>query len=432
MSQHLLLMSYAKPQAGPTPANYFWYNRTVPNAVFSSSQTSYGAFIPLNNENSVVWYGIGDTASFTQKISNATKATVWSSNGYSGIMSVANNDEIILHTTTGMTRINAADGSFIWRANTKDSWVSLQATDDGYVRLTRANGTVTNTCISKWTTDGTTLVWYYNFPGATINMTTYQSLGKNYLQNRFYVSGQWSPSTSTLHCFDDTGAKKWGYNFTTTVYGIPKLNQVTDNANNIYLLLNNFPNDFAKITDNGTTATSQWRKAVPSGNSITVLANDIGGNVFIGCYNGGNAYLTKTDSSGAVLWTNRFQSIRTSQERNLMVPIDLNADPNGVYISIETRGQYYDTVKNNWYDSGVNEYHILRVPTSGANTSATALANLKYESITAMTLTAQTTIGLTANTGPANNFVNIASNTQSNTITYASNTRYYILGTSLP
>lgn len=432
----------------------FWYTRPVPNTYFASLPTYQNdGPVPLKTNTKTFLWAWNSAPMFIQSIGSNTGKTQWASNvmvggaanniGSTQSVSVANNDQVVVWAYDvgdanlyRMFRFYGANGTVIWSANTKDyaGIYGLCATDDALVRMGHAV-TSSNNVISKWSTNGTTLDWYYNMVGA-FNMGTRLIMAKNPLQNRFYVSGQWGTKPS-IHCWDSTGAKKWGYTLeNTTLWGIPYIysTDAVDSSNNIYFGLSSFPRDFCKVADADTSATFTWRKAIPSGNLINYITTDIGGNCFVGCYNGANAYVTKLDSGGTASWTKRFWNTRPSTsliyEQQYTYIRDIHATPMEVFITVYTQGQY-DSGKSGWLNSGNDEVQILRIGQGGEPSSNTNHANLYMNVWTTMTITAQTAISISANTGPANSAVSISSNTVANDITFSTNTIHNILATAL-
>lgn len=347
----------------------------------------------------------------------------------------ANNGECII-ASASMTRFYGGNGTHIWSANTKDTQWGFAAVSDGYIAL-RAYATSSNLYLAKFTTSGTTLAWYtgyVNTPG--ISPQFGKGLTVNRSESRVYCGFSWysgSPSfvfTPSIHGWDTSGNKKWGYNIPSPYVGTIYLSDTSDNSNNFCIWFANFTLDFAKITDSDTSASVAWVRAVSSGNTVERVCIEPTGNVFVSCRSGLNSHITKVSSSGTAEWSRKLSHVTapSGSARYVTSTNRIFATSRALYISVCMQYETIDT-KGYWVEDGARrEAHILCLPHDGTKTGT--YINVKYESAGTMSLTSQTTPTLTSNT-PSNTSISFTANTVANTMTLTQNNSLNLTATLL-
>lgn len=420
----------------------WWYNRPYPNTVFHS--IAYTGTTTRDDDNEQLFWvgnsGAGSSQrSFLQKINGPAGITTWQANVAnstnvsmaffpSGSTAVANNGDILWYLGSSIIRIDGS-GNKIWSANTRAGQTHLLGTHDGYIRLSNHINT-SNLVVSKWSTNGTTCDWYFASTG--LAFTGGRLLFNSDRSRVIYIGGWTNQSQPMTQClYAANGVHIWGYKTTGVTYGsMYTYSNRTDNANAFAVAFSAYRRDFAKYTDGGAALTENWRKAVPSGNVINYITNDFGGNVFVSMFDGVNSIVSKVWSNGTISWSRKFRNARTHQTSNWMSVLGMHpTNTNSIYYLVLTQGYDFDSTKNKWFPTGNNEIHMLRVPQDGSKTGT--YANLIYESMTAVTLTAQTAFGLTTNARTNTSITGFTANTVANTLYLLPNTSQHINGTNI-
>jgi hypothetical protein len=244
----------------------------------------------------------------------------------------------------------------------------------------------------------------------------------NPTETRVYLgfSRFFSPSTFTiaLHAWDLSGTKKWEYNITSPYTGTVYKTRTVDSSNSFILWFVSYSQDFVKITDNDTSASVAWARKVSAGNTISRIAIESTGNVYVATTSGLNVYITKVDSSGTAQWTTRLTHL-TAPTGSIRYTIGLHqmtATPRALYLSVSGMRQDIDT-KGYWNDVGQYDATFLCVPTDGSKTGTHL--NVKYETAGTLALTSQTAPTLTSNA--MTNVAISSANTGANTMTLTQN-----------
>jgi hypothetical protein len=396
---------------------------------FSNGPYPYVMAIPINTGNTT-WQSeprIGSanaliTGAYTQLVSISPNSTFSMAVGTQG-------------ATTLITRFYTANGARTANANTTGmgGWFKMIATDTGYIKVQPGYNTA-NLVIGKWSGAGDTLDYWWaaslgNF--YSVGAGLYNSDDSHLILGFYYSTGT-KPALYSFNASD--GSFAWGYTLGSTVVGVPTTESVrTDSSNNFAVRFSSYTRDFARFTDNGATATEQWRKAVPSGNTITLITNDFGGNIYVCCAVGWNASVTKVQSDGTVSWTRRFRSVRADSGQQGVSWSRVTVTAAGIFALVRTEGYNFNTAKSQWESSGIYEQHLLRIPIDGTKTGT--YSNLVYESDTSMSLTAQTAFGLTSNTISNTTLLNfptaLTSNTKANTLQLVANSSLSFTSTTI-